>query len=485
MVLIVLAAILLTGCSSKPSQGTDLPEMRTEKEDEETTDNSGDIGVSENELLEDLVGNSKFYKVEGSEITELSVIKRLTDEGNRKDTVYVTIKIDHEAASATQAYIMYYTRYNEGWLLDSIEAYYGDEAKWEVMPKRVPTNEQIMEALIARSNEQIKASYEGSFGSKELKDTYFFEEGKYCSEIYTGELVTEYQYNCIVKTTRVFNYVEVQETQILKFVFGSSSYSWSLCDDEIIELIGDWYLDGQYRIPSNGATLTIDCIYENGDNNEAKFKGISSGKGEELEASMSLRYPSTQSIDVGYCLFNSRFWNGVSFDIRFSPDKRYGYDWNIEYHFEPEVIQLENSPSQLEVVGVIDKSTNADAEKYKNTAKDILDSIFITQNIASVREMIYPGKEADALWQIENIDLPEGYKAKELTHLQTQVMTKDDAEYQEEFEYYQEAGFDVDAVAISMFYLEMVSDDGEIKYQEVGALLLAKGDQIYWLRIGG
>lgn len=192
----------------------------------------------------------------------------------------------------------------------------------------------------------------------------------------------------------------------------------------------------------------------------------------------------TQSIDVGYCSFNSTFWNGVWFNVRISPDKRLGYDWNIEYHFEPEVIQLENSPSQLEVVGVIDKSTNADAEKYKNTAKNILDSIFITQNIASVRDMIYPGKESDALRQIENIDLPEGYKAKELTHLQTQVITKDDAEYQEHFEYYQESGLDVDAVAISMFYLEMVSDDGEIKYQEVGALLLAKGDHIYWLRIG-
>lgn len=81
---------------------------------------------------------------------------------------------------------MYYTRYNEGWLLDSIEAYYGDEAKWEVMPKRVPTNEQIMEALIARSNEQIKASYEHYNYHEELEDVYFFEEGKYFSEIYTG-----------------------------------------------------------------------------------------------------------------------------------------------------------------------------------------------------------------------------------------------------------------------------------------------------------
>ena len=440
---------------------------------------------TDDELLADLVENPKFYKVEGSKVTGLSVIKRLTDEENRKDTVYVTIKIDHEAASATQAYIMYYTRYNEGWLLDSIEAYYGDEVKWEVRPKGVPTNEQIMEALIAHSNEQIKASYEETFGYKELKDTYFFEEGKYFSEIYTGERVTEYQYNCIVKTTRVFNYVEVQETQLLKFVFGGSSYSWNLCDDEIVELTGDWYLDGQYRIPSNGATLTIDCIYENGDKNEAKFKVVSSSKGENLEKTMLLWYPSTQSIDVGHCSFNSMFWNGVWFDIQISPDMKYGYDWKIEYYFEPEVIQIDNSPSRLEVVGVVDKSTNADAEKYKSTAKNILDNIFIIRNIASVKDMMYPGKDPEVLWQIENIVLPEGYKAKELTHMQTQAIKKDDTEYKEDFEHYQEAGIDVDALAMSMFYLEMVSGDGEKEFQEVGVLLGAKGDRIYILEIGG
>ena len=61
---------------------------------------------NEEDLLVDLVADSSFYMVEGSEVTELSIIKRLTDEENKTDKVYVSINIDHEAATATQAYIM-------------------------------------------------------------------------------------------------------------------------------------------------------------------------------------------------------------------------------------------------------------------------------------------------------------------------------------------------------------------------------------------
>lgn len=88
---------------------------------------------AEKELLEDLVANSEFHMVEDSTASSLTVIKRLTDQENRKDTVYAEISIEHENASATQAYIMHYTCYNDGWRLDSIEQYYGEEVEWKLL----------------------------------------------------------------------------------------------------------------------------------------------------------------------------------------------------------------------------------------------------------------------------------------------------------------------------------------------------------------
>ena len=115
---------------------------------------------AEKELLEDLVSSSEFNMVEGGNASELSIIKRLTDQENREDTVYVKINIEHENATATEAYIMHYTCYNDGWRLDSIENYYGDEVEWKIVPNRIPTNEEIMEELIANSNRQIELRYE-------------------------------------------------------------------------------------------------------------------------------------------------------------------------------------------------------------------------------------------------------------------------------------------------------------------------------------
>ena len=172
---------------------------------------------NEEELLQDLTNSSSFYYVEGSEATGLNIIKRLTEKESKKDTVYVEINLEHEAASETRAYIMYYTNYNDGWELDGVEEYRGDDAVWKVTPKVVPSTETIMQQLIQYSNAKIDASYSEQFVNENLTDLYFFEEGKYSTHINPGELISDLEYACLARTYREFDYCDVYEEKVLNF----------------------------------------------------------------------------------------------------------------------------------------------------------------------------------------------------------------------------------------------------------------------------
>lgn len=106
---------------------------------------------NEEELLEDLLTNSIFYMSEDGEVSELSIIKRLTDQDDKTDTVYVSIEIEHEVYLEIRAYIMYYTCYNEGWLLEGIEEYNGNEIEWKNVfknPPQIMTDEELSDIFI-------------------------------------------------------------------------------------------------------------------------------------------------------------------------------------------------------------------------------------------------------------------------------------------------------------------------------------------------
>ena len=445
----------------------------------------GKIVKNEEELLTDLIADSSFYMVEGSEVTELSIIKRLTDVENKTDKVYVSINIEHEAATATQAYIMYYTCYNEGWLLDDIEEYYGDEVEWTTVPKGAPTNEQIMEALINYSNSQIDASYADQFISEELTHTYFFEEGKYYTEIYSGDMVSESEYSCFVTTYRNFDYMEVREKQLLRFMFDYYSYEWYLYDDEIIWIHGDAYIDGTWRVPTNGATLQFEMSYGSyGPDAYAEYDAVCTIDGETLEYSFTLPFPSTRSIDASSSNIGDVIWDPVCLSIEIAPDMTWCYDWFYEYSFELEPIELDGAPSALESTGIVDMSTAEEAEPYREMARNVLSAIFVEPDVSYVKEMWHP-TITGGLSLIEEIIFSGEYQATTMIHEITQIVSKDEQDKynaQYYFEDLKEAGCNASELIFSTFYLELW-DEGEVEYEEFGVLLAKESEQVYVILI--
>lgn len=189
---------------------------------------------NEKELARDLSENSDFYMVEGSEISDLTVIKRLTDETNKTDKVYVSVNVEHEAASKTCAYIMNYTCYNEGWMLDSIEAYYGEEAVWEITPKALPTNEEIEASLISYSKAQIDADDGEIEGVSQL---YFCKEEEipYTIKIYPGDSTSDLSYSCIAETmVGLYGDGDDVAIELLWFYFDEYTYEWKISSSEIV-----------------------------------------------------------------------------------------------------------------------------------------------------------------------------------------------------------------------------------------------------------
>lgn len=441
---------------------------------------------TEEELLTDLIADSSFSMVEGSEVSELTIIKRLTDKDNKTDKVYISISIDHEAATATQAYIMYYTYYNEGWLLDDIEEYYGDGVEWTTVSKGAPTNEQIMDALIAYSNSQIDSSYTDQYISEELTHTYFFEEGKYSTEIYSGDMVSDSEYSCFVTTYRTFQYMEVREEQLLRFMFDNYNYEWYLYDDEIIWVHGDSYIDGTWRVPTNGATIQFDMTQGSyGPDAYAEYDAICTIDNEVIEYSFNLPFPSTRSIDASWSDIGDVIWGPVCLNIEVAPDMVWCYDWFYEYSFELEPITLDGAPSVLESTGIVDMSTEKAAEPYRETARNVLNAIFIEPDLSYLKEVWHPTINDGISWIEEIIDSGE-YQATSMTHAYTQIVHSDnqDEYYQDYFTYLKESGCNASEIIVSSFYIDLW-DEGKIEYKEICVMFAKEGEQIYVIGVNG
>ena len=322
----------------------------------------GNAVKDEQELMEDLNSTCRIFMVEGSQVTELSIIKRLTDKDNRTDKVYVSILIDHSNATESRAYVMNYTLYNDGWMLDDVEDYYGDEAVWKVSPKGAPTNEQVMAALIAYSNAQIDAAYAEQYQSDKIPHLYFFEEGKYVSKIYIGEFISEVQYTCMVETMRAFNYALVSEIETLYFLFDDFSYAWELYDADVILDGGSWNFKGEWYSPLHDLTLDVTKFYDSFDfDKNVQTKGFEcriAYDGEYLVFYPILYYPTSSMIYINHVFFEDGtgiFKNSIC-HLLVTPDTIICDTYRHDF-CELEPIGFYESIPPLDRTGIIDMGT--------------------------------------------------------------------------------------------------------------------------------
>lgn len=97
-------------------------------------------------LLDDLNASDYFLVSSvGVQFSKLTVDKRLTDEAQKSDQVYVTAEGENDLFACSLGLQMNYTLYNDGWLLDSVEELYMDTDS--ITPKAEPTQAEIDIAL--------------------------------------------------------------------------------------------------------------------------------------------------------------------------------------------------------------------------------------------------------------------------------------------------------------------------------------------------
>lgn len=438
---------------------------------------------NEAELRGDLIGSSNFEMIEGSEVTNLSIIKRLIDEDNKKDTVYVSVELEHKAAKESRAYIMYYTKYEDGWRLDSVETYYGDEISWTIQPKNIPSNKQIMQELIEWSNANIDAAYDvlSEDLSEELTNTYFFEEGKYATQIFSGERISECIYSCIVETERVFNVVDVKELRVLFFEFDSLTYQWAIYDSKLLDLRGEWYLEGIWEFPTNGANIQYDQ-YEGSYGIDAyeKYKGVCSHNEDIWDFNFTLVFPTSEEIPWFMHSIGGDF-DSVDLRIKISPDRIFGKEgyWGSQY-MDLELVSSEREHKVLETTGIIDMSSKDNTKPYNEIAKEAIDYIFVEKSISSIEKLWHPVVVDDELKWIEEFIEDNEYKLISTIPLYSTVITNEDSSNQENFLALQQVGIEAEDICICTFYLE-VEYDGEIQYKEFQVNLVEEEGKIYIL----
>lgn len=94
---------------------------------------------SEEEIIEDLNSDASMYlniPVDDLTITELEIEKRRTDKEEKFDTVYAYIDAETEYANISCYCTIYYTLYNDGWLLESVV----NNEELEIHPKDLPAS---------------------------------------------------------------------------------------------------------------------------------------------------------------------------------------------------------------------------------------------------------------------------------------------------------------------------------------------------------
>lgn len=217
MLAIVLILCLLCGCT---------PELRAED------------GVKS-----DLSSSSVFqqYFVDGQSITDFTVTKRQTDTDNKTDTAWVEVWAENEEKSADLSFIMQYTLYNDGWLLENVAE--NRESQWEFTPESGPSEDLINSVIPAEATNILPEDFQG---------------GNDFSVEYSLE--TDYGY----RITR--------ENYTHSFYFDTSLGIWNASDNwELIDreedyspLIGTWKVtkDSSYTDADTGKTITYGAELE-------------------------------------------------------------------------------------------------------------------------------------------------------------------------------------------------------------------------------
>lgn len=178
--------------------------------------------VNEAKLTEDLCHSQVFQEnssMLGLEISSLSIVKRKTTQNEKDDQVWVCVDATNGEVNARMYYLMVYTLYNDGWLLeyattDSVDL-------WMYTP-------------LCRLSDEIVRSYIPT--DAEIKSVQFDAD--------TGRQDVSYRY------VEPYHYCDVITDAVIHFSFGSTYFGQGLWSNEGTDITvstewgditGSWY----------------------------------------------------------------------------------------------------------------------------------------------------------------------------------------------------------------------------------------------------
>lgn len=210
---------------------------------------------SEDQMIEDLYNNPNFYSQQKVTIENLSIIKRQTDKHEKKDIVFVTLKVGNDAVEGKISYILNYNLYDEGWILDDVSIY--PEGEWEFKPLK------SVEQSIADNT--IKERLGGVMDRAGLGEFIFSDR---IDNLNTCQL---YYY-----VNESYTYLKSKKYYVENFEFNKESGLWEVGKIKVAserdqydwDIEGTWYPDETSDDYSNskylhGLTVKIDNVNNN------------------------------------------------------------------------------------------------------------------------------------------------------------------------------------------------------------------------------
>ncbi len=216
IILNLLVLILLCSCSSTPRE------------------------KSEAEILEDISNQDTYIATYGLNITSHTVEKRQTNTEEKTDYVWVSVEAENEEFTYANSYEVRYVLYNEGWMLEDINASQGTY---------VATHPEV----ITKQHADACVSNNSSYEAYHLQDRQ--ESENEITFFYTAE-----RYGRYVK--RVY---DVSVTY--RFSPETSWYTDGAVEngcDYVIDAIGEWKAEGEGKLGHESVSLNIlDVDYAN------------------------------------------------------------------------------------------------------------------------------------------------------------------------------------------------------------------------------
>lgn len=331
---------------------------------------------NETELMEDLQSSDAFSLPDGLEAENLSIIKRLTDD--KTDKVYVQIDVQNASFFQTRAYVMDYTCYNEGWMLDNVEEYWENEF-WVVIPKVEPEETLVLEELIEWSNASIQSGYDWSSVVSSVQCPMFFEEGKYTVDFSEKQLKNN-SYECLVSVTRPFDYVISYEDILLTLTIDPYCYNWELVSAESVDLSADQCIARSWQSRNGDAIYFSDL---KGRNNTYTLSSASVNGYSVYGVELVLPIPSFQQILPSTAIIDHHDPRGTIYgEITLWPNGMWVTDR------DGEIVKFDGI---VDICYAGSKST----KKYATFGQEWIKTIYVEHDIDRFISMIHPVRQSE------------------------------------------------------------------------------------------